>query len=51
MDFPHNLMHWWQSYDGFGLRNYQVIDSTLLLIELLLINGAGVGLYFFGNQA
>ena len=32
-----------------GLKNYQFINSTLLLIELLIINGFGISLFFIGK--
>lgn len=35
---------------GMGIKNYQLIDSTLLLIELLVINGIGITLYFVGKS-
>jgi hypothetical protein len=33
---------------GMGMMNYQFIDVTSLLLELILINGVGIALYFIG---
>lgn len=35
---------------GMGMKNYQIIDSALLLIELLLINGIGIGCYLLAHK-
>jgi len=35
---------------GMGFNNYQFIDSGLLLVELLVINGIGITLYFIGKK-
>ena len=34
---------------GFGMKNYQLINTGLLLLELILINGIGLALTFFGK--
>ncbi len=36
---------------GMGIKNYQLINTSMLLIELLIINGIGIGLFFFGKNA
>ena len=35
---------------GFGARSFNLIDTSLLLIELLIINGIGIGLFFLGRR-
>lgn len=35
---------------GLGVKYYKFIDSTLLLVELVAINGVGLALYFFGKK-
>ncbi len=35
---------------GMEMKNYQIIDSMLLLIELLVINGIGIAVYFAGKR-
>jgi len=35
---------------GMGLKYYQLIDNTLLLIELIIINGFGISLFFVGKK-
>ena len=34
---------------GFGTRSYNFIDTGTLLIELLIINGIGLGLFFYSR--
>jgi|GEM_PF-3513002 len=35
---------------GYGLKNYHFLDTGTLILELILINGIGMGLYFLGTQ-
>jgi hypothetical protein len=35
---------------GFGVKNFQLLNPTTLLVELLIINGIGLGLYFAGKR-
>lgn len=35
---------------GFGMKNYQLINTGLLLLELIIINGFGLALIFFGKS-
>jgi len=35
---------------GYGMKNYQLINFGLLLLELILINGIGVALIYFGKS-
>lgn len=35
---------------GLGMKNYQFINFGLLLLELILINGIGLALIFFGKS-
>ena len=34
---------------GLGMKNYQFINFGLLLLELILINGIGAALIYFGK--
>jgi hypothetical protein len=35
---------------GYGMKNYQLINAGLLLLELIIINGVGLALIFFGKS-
>ncbi|MBA7497508.1 hypothetical protein ES704_00236 [subsurface metagenome] len=35
---------------GYGMKNYQFINTGLLLLELIIINGVGLALIFFGKS-
>jgi len=35
---------------GYGMKNYQLINTGLLLLELIIINGVGLALIFFGKS-
>ena len=35
---------------GFGMKNYQLINTGLLILELILINGIGLAFFFFGKS-
>lgn len=35
---------------GFGVKNYNLINTGTLILELILINGIGLALYFFGKK-
>ena len=35
---------------GFGMKNYQLINTGYLLLELILINGIGIALIYFGKS-
>ena len=35
---------------GYGMKNYQLINTGLLLLELILINGIGIALIYFGKS-
>lgn len=35
---------------GFGMKNYQLINTSYLLLELILINGIGIALIYFGKS-
>ena len=34
----------------FGMKNYQLINTGYLLLELIIINGVGLALIFFGKN-
>ena len=38
------------SLGDFGMKNYKFINTGLLLLELILINGIGLALIFFGKS-
>jgi hypothetical protein len=35
---------------GFEMKNYQFLDGTVLLLELILINGVGLALLLLGKK-
>ena len=35
---------------GYGMKNYQLINTGYLLLELIIINGVGLALIFFGKS-
>jgi hypothetical protein len=35
---------------GFGMKNYQFLEGTVLLLELILINGVGLALLLSGKK-
>ncbi|MCD6318988.1 hypothetical protein J7M02_07985 [Candidatus Aerophobetes bacterium] len=42
--------HFIFSEAGEGMKVYQFIDTTALLLELILINGVGLALFFIGRK-
>lgn len=38
------------SLGGPEMKNYQFINTSLLLLELIIINGVGLALIFFGKN-
>ena len=46
----HAGWHFIFSEAGFGARSYELIDPATLLLELILINGIGIAMFFAGRK-